>query len=216
MPRDVRAGGALHQVAQASGSASVAREEVRGGELVWSPELVDVVPPLFQERAERHRNPLVIDLLVPECDKPWCCDAVPGEATGIANPEGVHGGTCHGEEGSNPSPVASAAPQLLKVLPRGPDSGLGEVRGALGDGPHLEPHARGNHCREQLQFGQHLEPGNLVASHRSTAPSVAKQEEAAVHGKLYVSVAAVARECVADSAQVRVSCAFGERPCGKR
>ena len=29
-----------------------ALEEGRGGELVWPPELVDVVPPSFQERAD--------------------------------------------------------------------------------------------------------------------------------------------------------------------
>ena len=64
-----------------------ALEEGRGGELVWPPELVDVVPPSFQERDERYCNPLGIDLLVPKRDKSWGCDAVAGEATDVANPE---------------------------------------------------------------------------------------------------------------------------------
>ena len=116
--------------------------------MVWPPEPVDVVPPPFQEQAERHCNPLCIDLLVPKCDESWGCDAILGEAADIANSKGVHGGTCHGEEGSRPRPVVSAASQSLKVLPHGPDSGLGEVCGAFVDGPYLEPHPRGTHFRE--------------------------------------------------------------------
>ena len=45
---------------------------------------------------------------------------------------------------------------------------------------------------------------------------MAKEEEAAVDGKLDVGVGVVTHECVADGAEVRVPRAFGERPRGKR
>ena len=140
--------GVPSKVAEAPGSKTVAGEEGCGGELVRPLELVSVVSPLLQERAEQHCEPLGIDLLIPKSDILWGSDAVPGEAIDIADPEGQHSDTHHGEEGCCPRLVASAAPQPLKVLPRVPHLGLGEVRNAFVDGLYLQPHPRGNHLRE--------------------------------------------------------------------